>query len=125
MGTWEVAAVRHQTSLAALTAGQSIIIAAGVTALMLLSADGVAKGTMTVGDLVLVNVFMLQLYMPLHFLGFVYREIKHSLADMEKMFRLLHEHREIADAPDATALQAGSATLRFDNVGFVYGPGRR
>ena len=81
---------------------------------MLLAADEVVQGRMTMGDLVLVNVFMIQLYMPLHFLGFVYREIKHSLADMEKMFSLLDEHREIADAPDATALQAGSATVRFE-----------
>jgi len=102
---WEGAAVRNQTSLASLNAGQSSIIAIGVTALMLLAADGVAKGSMTLGDLVLVNMYMLQLYMPLHFLGFVYREIKNSLADMEKMFRLLDEHREIQDAPDAQPLR--------------------
>lgn len=84
MQSWEIAAVHNQTSLAALNAGQSAIIAIGVTLLMLLAADGVVKGTMSLGDLVLVNAFMLQLYMPLHFLGFVYREIKHSLADMEK-----------------------------------------
>ncbi len=106
MQRWEVSAVRNQTSLATLNAGQSIIIAVGVTLLMLLAADGVVKGTMTIGDLVLVNVFMLQLYMPLHFLGFVYREIKNALADMEKMFRLLDEHREIADAPNAPPLTA-------------------
>ena len=88
---WETAAVRNQTSLAALNAGQSGIIAIGVTLLMLLASDGVVKGSMSLGDLVLVNAFMLQLYMPLHFLGFVYREIKHSLADMEKMFALLTE----------------------------------
>ncbi len=124
LDTWEVAAVRNQTSLAALTAGQSIIIAIGVTALMLLAADGVVKGTMTVGDLVLVNVFMLQLYMPLHFLGFVYREIKHSLADMEKMFRLLGESREIEDAPDAVPLKVEQAAVRFENVCFAYDPER-
>ena len=125
MQRWETAAVRNQTSLALLNAGQSVIVAIGITALMLLAADGVVKGTMTLGDLVLVNVFMLQLYMPLHFLGFVYREIRHALADMEKMFRLLHEHREIADAPDAAALQAGSAEVSFEQVSFGYAPDRQ
>jgi ATP-binding cassette, subfamily B, heavy metal transporter len=112
MEHWETAAVRNQTSLALLNSVQSVVIAIGITALMLLAADQVVKGKMTVGDLVLVNVYMIQLYMPLHFLGFVYREIRHSLADMEKMFSLLNEHREIADAPDATTLQVGSAAVR-------------
>jgi len=125
LASWETAAVQNQTSLAALNSGQSVIIAIGVTALMLLAADGVVKGTMTLGDLVLVNVFMLQLYMPLHFLGFVYREIKHSLADMEKMFRLLGEHREIEDAPDAVPLVVKRAAVRFDRVGFSYDPERQ
>ena len=125
MEHWETAAVRNQTSLALLNAGQSIIIAIGITALMLLAAEEVVRGKMTIGDLVLVNVFMLQLYMPLHFLGFVYREIRHSLADMEKMFRLLHEHKEIADAPDAGVLQVGKASVRFDNVSFGYEPDRQ
>ena len=125
MQHWETAAVRNQTSLALLNSVQSIIVAIGITALMLLAADEVAQGRMTLGDLVLVNVFMIQLYMPLHFLGFVYREIRHSLADMEKMFGLLHEHREIADAKDATALHAVSAEVRFDNVGFAYAPDRK
>ncbi|OGS82280.1 MAG: metal ABC transporter permease [Gallionellales bacterium GWA2_59_43] len=125
MQRWEVAAVRNTTSLALLNAGQSFIIAIGITALMLLAADGVAKGTLTIGDLVLINVFMIQLYMPLHFLGFVYREIRHALADMEKMFGLLHEHREIADAPDARVLQAGRAEVSFEHVGFSYAPDRQ
>lgn len=112
MKDWETSAVKNQTSLAALNAGQSIIIAVGVTLLMLLAADEVVKGNMTVGDLVLVNVFMLQLYMPLHFLGFVYREIKNALADMEKMFRLLDANREIEDTQDAPALQLGKVTVR-------------
>ncbi|MDD2915443.1 MAG: ABC transporter ATP-binding protein/permease [Gallionella sp.] len=112
MQRWEVVAVRNTTSLALLNAGQSFIIAIGITALMLLAADGVAKGTMTLGDLVLVNVFMIQLYMPLHFLGFVYREIRHALADMEKMFGLLNEHREIADKPGAQILQLGKEEVR-------------
>jgi len=125
MRHWEVAAVRNTTSLAYLNAGQSFIVAIGITALMLLAADEVVKGTMTLGDLVLVNVFMIQLYMPLHFLGFVYREIRHALADMEKMFSLLHEHREIADAPDAQVLPAGKAEVRFEQVSFGYAPDRQ
>jgi len=125
MEHWETAAVRNQTSLALLNSVQSVIIAIGITALMLLAADQVAQGKMTVGDLVLVNVFMIQLYMPLHFLGFVYREIRHALADMEKMFSLLQEHREIADASDAKALEVGSAEVRFEQVSFAYAPDRQ
>lgn len=124
MAQWETAAVQNQTSLALLNAGQSVIIAIGITGLMLLAAEQVVSGKMTLGDLVLVNVFMLQLYMPLHFLGFVYREIRHSLADMEKMFRILHEHHEIADAADAKMLQVGTASVRFDQVDFGYNPDR-
>jgi ATP-binding cassette subfamily B protein len=122
---WESAAVQNQTSLAALNAGQSTIIAIGVTALMLLAAQEVVDGRMTVGDLVLVNVFMLQLYMPLHFLGFVYREIKNSLADMERMFRLLDANREIQDAPDARPLRLEQGAVRFEEVGFSYDPERQ
>ncbi len=125
MEHWETAAVRNQTSLALLNSVQSVIIAIGITALMLLAADQVAKGKMTVGDLVLVNVFMIQLYMPLHFLGFVYREIRHALADMEKMFSLLHEDREIADASNASSLQVGSAAVQFEQVSFAYAPDRQ
>ncbi len=124
MEQWETAAVRNQTSLALLNAGQSVIIAIGITGLMMLAAQQVVDGKMTLGDLILINVFMLQLYMPLHFLGFVYREIRHSLADMEKMFRLLHEHREIADASDAQKLHVGTASVRFDHVDFGYNPDR-
>lgn len=122
---WETAAVRNQTSLAALNAGQSGIIAIGVTLLMLLASDGVVKGSMSLGDLVLVNAFMLQLYMPLHFLGFVYREIKHSLADMEKMFALLTEREEIKDKSDALDLVQGNASVRFENVNFSYESNRQ
>ncbi len=125
MEHWETAAVRNQTSLAFLNAGQSVIIAIGITALMWLAADEVVNGTMTVGDLVLINVFMLQLYMPLHFLGFVYREIRHALADMEKMFGLLHQAREVADAPAAPDLCVGSAEVQFEQVAFSYNPDRQ
>ena len=125
MKDWETSAVKNQTSLAALNAGQSIIIAVGVTLLMLLAADEVVKGNMTIGDLVLVNVFMLQLYMPLHFLGFVYREIKNALADMEKMFRLLDANREIEDTQDAPSLKLDKVTVRFEGVTFSYDPTRQ
>lgn len=124
MQRWEVSAVRNQTSLATLNAGQSIIIAIGVTLLMLLAADGVVKGNMTIGDLVLVNVYMLQLYMPLHFLGFVYREIKNALADMEKMFRLLDVNREVQDGQHALPLKLNGAAIRFESVNFSYEPAR-
>jgi ABC-type transport system involved in Fe-S cluster assembly fused permease/ATPase subunit len=125
MKSWEFSAVRNQTSLATLNAGQSIIIAVGVTLLMLLASQQVVAGKMTVGDLVLVNVFMLQLYMPLHFLGFVYREIKNALADMEKMFRLLDVNREVEDAPDAQPLRLEHAAVRFEQVEFSYDPTRQ
>ncbi|MGB7651379.1 MAG: ABC transporter ATP-binding protein/permease [Gallionella sp.] len=120
MEHWERAAVRNQESLSLLNAGQSVIIALGITALMLLAADQVAQGKMTLGDLVLVNVFMLQLYMPLHFLGFVYREIRNSLADMEKMFRLMDEHKEVDDNADAKVLAVGRAAVKFEQVNFGY-----
>ena len=90
-----------------------------------LAAEGVIDGSMTLGDLVLINAFMLQLYMPLHFLGFVYREIKHSLADMEKMFNLLAENEEIKDKPEAVDLLWEDAAVRFEQVNFNYEPNRQ
>ncbi len=117
---WEKAAIRNTTSLATLNAGQSFIIAVGVTALMLLAGQGVVDGTMTLGDLVLVNAYMIQIYIPLHFLGFVYREIKHSLADMEKMFTLLEQNAEVQDAPGAADLSIEQAAIRFEQVSFHY-----
>ncbi|HSF47797.1 MAG TPA: ABC transporter ATP-binding protein/permease, partial [Burkholderiales bacterium] len=120
MAQWESAAVRNQTSLAALNAGQSAIIAVGMTILMIMAAQGVTAGTLTLGDLVLVNAYMLQLYMPLNFLGFVYREIKHSLADMEKMFSLIREPAEVRDKPGAVDLVVANGAVRFDNVSFSY-----
>jgi ATP-binding cassette, subfamily B, heavy metal transporter len=117
---WEKASVSSQTSLAGLNAGQSFIIAFGVTALMSLAANGVVKGTMTLGDLVLVNAFLIQLYIPLNFLGVIYREIKQSLADMEKMFTLMRQNKEIQDSPDAIPLSIEGAAVRFDNVDFSY-----
>jgi ABC-type transport system involved in Fe-S cluster assembly fused permease/ATPase subunit len=125
MQKWEAAAVRNQTSLAALNSGQSAIIALGATLLLWLAADGVIEGSMSLGDLVLVNAFMLQLYMPLHFLGFVYREIKHSLADMEKMFSLLAENEEIKDKQGAGDLVLQDPAVRFEDVSFSYEPNRQ
>ncbi len=125
LATWESAAVRNQTSLSVLNVGQGAIIAAGVTALMIMAANGVAKGTMTIGDLVLVNSFLIQLYMPLHFLGFVYREIRHSLADMERMFNLLDQAPEVYDKPQALTLEVKSGNIRFEHVSFAYDPRRQ
>jgi ATP-binding cassette subfamily B protein len=118
--SWEKAAIRNQTSLSLLNMGQGTIIAGGVTALMLLAGQGVIAGTMTLGDLVLVNAFLIQLYMPLHFLGFVYREIRHSLADMERMFGLLETNEEVRDKLGATELKVSGGTVRFEHVTFSY-----
>jgi ATP-binding cassette subfamily B protein len=117
---WEQAAIRNTTSLATLNAGQSLIIAIGVTALMLLAGQGVVEGSMTLGDLVLVNAYMIQIYIPLHFLGFVYREIKHSLADMEKMFALVEQHAEVQDQPGAPDLRLDQGAICFEEVHFHY-----
>jgi ATP-binding cassette, subfamily B, heavy metal transporter len=122
---WEKASVSSQTSLAGLNAGQSSIIAIGVTCLMSLAANGVVKGTMTLGDLVLVNAFLIQLYIPLNFLGVIYREIKQSVADMEKMFVLLRQNKEIQDKPGAATLRPDGASVRFENVDFSYDPNRK
>ncbi len=118
--SWEKAAVRNQTSLSFLNIGQGAVIAVGVTILMLMAGQGVVRGTMTIGDLVLVNAFLIQLYMPLHFLGFVYREIRHSLADMERMFGLLAQNTEVSDRPDARDLHIRGGEIRFEHVGFGY-----
>jgi ATP-binding cassette subfamily B protein len=118
--SWEKAAVRNQTSLSLLNIGQGAVIAVGVTILMLMAGQGVVRGTMSIGDLVLVNAFLIQLYMPLHFLGFVYREIRHSLADMERMFSLLNQPAEVTDKPDAAELVVGQGAIRFEHVDFSY-----
>ena len=122
---WEEAATRSQTTLAFLNLGQQAIIALGVTAMMWRAASGVVDGRMTIGDLVLVNAFLIQLYMPLNFLGIVYREIRQALTDIERMFKLLNENREIADAPDARDLPTGPLQVNFDAVEFSYEPNRQ
>src|SRR5437762_2562284 len=122
---WEKAAVKSQTSLSALNIGQSAIIAVAVTLIMWRATAGVVAGDMTVGDLVLVNGFMLQLYVPLNFLGVIYREIKQAMADMERLFNLIEEHAEITDAPGAAPLVVRGAEVRFEHVDFFYEPARQ
>ncbi len=117
---YETAAVKSQTSLSLLNTGQSSIIAIAVTLILWRATQGVINGTMTLGDLVLVNAFMIQLYIPLNFLGVIYREIKQSLADMERLFALLDQHKEIADKPDTKALVVQGAEVRFSHVEFSY-----
>ncbi|MFL6660160.1 MAG: ABCB family ABC transporter ATP-binding protein/permease [Massilia sp.] len=118
--SFENAAVKSQTSLSFLNTGQSLIIATAVTLILWRATEGVIAGTMTLGDLVLVNTFMIQLYIPLNFLGVIYREIKQSLADMERLFSLLDENREVADGPEARPLATHGARVAFSNVSFSY-----
>ncbi|HEX5276370.1 MAG TPA: ABC transporter ATP-binding protein/permease, partial [Fluviicoccus sp.] len=117
---WEDAAVKNEISIGILNSGQSGIIAVGITILVWLAADGVARGVMTLGDLVAVNAFLIQLYAPLNILGMAYREIKQALTDMERMFSLMREDAEIEDAPDAVPLATRSATVEFSGVDFGY-----
>ena len=116
----ETASIKSQTSLSLLNLGQSFIIAVTVTLLVWRATVGVVDGSMTLGDLVLVNALMIQLYIPLNFLGVIYREIKQSMIDMEKMFALLGQHREVADASDAKPLRPAGGAVKFDNVRFGY-----
>ena len=123
--SYERAAVKTEASLGFLNIGQSLVIAAAVTILMILAAEGVAAKTLTLGDLVLVNGLLIQLYIPLNFLGMVYREIKQALVDMDRMFALLEQNREIEDSPGALPLPDGGAAIRFDHVDFSYDPKRQ
>ena len=125
MQRWQDAATNSQVSLSWLNLGQQTIIATGVTAMMWRAAAGVVEGSMTLGDLVLVNAYLIQLYMPLSFLGVVYREIRQSLADIERLFGLLNEPEEISDAPDATELVTSSIDVRFESVCFSYEANRQ
>jgi ABC-type transport system involved in Fe-S cluster assembly fused permease/ATPase subunit len=120
----EKVSIKSQKSLSVLNVGQSLIIATAVTLLVWRATLGVVAGTLSLGDLVLVNALMIQLYIPLNFLGVIYREIKQAMIDMEKMFALLGQHREIADAPDARALAHHGAAVRFEHVRFGYDPDR-
>jgi len=124
LSRWEQAAVKSQVSLSLLNTGQSAIIAVAVSLIIWRATVGVIAGVMTIGDLVLVNAFMIQLYVPLNFLGVIYREIKQSLADVDRMFSLLDQNREIADDPDAHILRlidpVRGAAVRFEGVDFRY-----
>jgi ATP-binding cassette subfamily B protein len=117
---WEDVAVKSQSSMSLLNFGQGSIIAVGVTGIMFFAAAGVVDGSMSIGDLVLVNAFMLQLFIPLGFLGIVYRQIKYALADMDLVFKLLEREPEIIDAPGAPALVLTDGRVRFEQVDFHY-----
>ncbi len=122
---YEAAAVKSKTSLALLNIGQGAIVSLGLIVLMLMAGHGVAAGTMTIGDFVMVNAYLIQLFLPLNFLGFVYREIKRSLIDMESMFALLDQAAEVEDAPGAKPLAVNGGEVVFEDVSFAYDPRRR
>jgi len=124
MARYEDASVKAYTSLAVLNAGQAVVFAIGLAAAMVLCARGVEAGTNTVGDFVMINAMMIQLYQPLNFMGMVYREIKQAVIDIENMFAILARKPEIEDRPDARPLQVRSGTIRFEHVGFAYEPAR-
>jgi len=117
---WEDAAVKSQTSMSALNFGQSAIIAIGITLIMVLASDGVVQGKMSLGDLVLINTLLLQLFIPLNFLGVVYRSVKYALVDMQLIFNLLDKHAEITDVPNARQLDVGEGEITFEAVSFHY-----
>ena len=117
---WEESAVKSQSSMSLLNFGQGAIIAIGVTIIMFLAADGVVQGEMSIGDLVMVNAFMLQLFIPLNFLGMVYRQVMYSLADMDLVFKLLETKPEVEDRPDASEMQLNGGEIRFNQVDFSY-----
>ncbi|MGQ0622002.1 MAG: ABCB family ABC transporter ATP-binding protein/permease [Panacagrimonas sp.] len=120
LAEWERAQQQNRLSLSALNVGQAIIVAGGLTWMMVLAAKGVADKSMTLGDFVAINAYMIQLFVPLNFLGFVYREIRRALIDMQRMFVLLDQRPRVADAVQAPALAPGSGSVRFDNVSFSY-----
>jgi len=116
--------LKSQSTLSMLNSGQQLIIACALVAILWRATQGVVDGRMTLGDLVMVNAFMIQLYVPLNFLGVIYREIKQSLTDLSKMFALLERQREVADAPGAAALRVAQGSVRFERVSFGYEPSR-
>ncbi len=124
MRAYEGAAIKTATSLAMLNFGQSLIITSGLLTVMVMAALGVQNGTLSVGDFVMVNAYMIQITMPLNFLGTVYREIRQALVDMGEMFDLLEQPQEVSDKPNAPALDVGSGVVEFDDVEFGYDPSR-
>ncbi|MDB5369556.1 MAG: transporter ATP-binding protein/permease [Roseomonas sp.] len=124
LSRYEGAYIRSEVTLNLLNMGQAAIIAVGLTVVMVMAAEGVLAGRMTVGDFVLVNTYLIQLYLPLNFLGFVYRELKQGLTDMEAMFTLMRQEREVADAPGAIVLPPGPGALELRDVRFGYRPDR-
>ena len=116
--------LKSQSTLSLLNTGQQLIIASALVLMLWRATAGVVAGTMSLGDLVMVNAFMIQLYIPLNFLGVIYREIKQSLTDLDKMFSLLEREREVADLPGSTELLVQGATVRFENVSFAYDKAR-
>ena len=122
---WETARRKNRLSLLSLNTGQALIITTAMTAMMWLAAQRVTQGSMTIGDFVLINAFMMQLFIPLNFLGFVYREIKGSMANIENMFRLMELSSKVIDAPAAKQLNVNQGHIRFDHVSFNYQPDRQ
>jgi ABC-type transport system involved in Fe-S cluster assembly fused permease/ATPase subunit len=122
---WEGAAVKSQTSMSLLNFGQGAVIAIGVTLMMIFAAQGVVAGNMTLGDLVLVNTMMLQLFIPLNFLGIIYRALKYALADMDMMLKLLDTENEVKDIENAKELKITDAVVRFEDVSFSYNKDRK
>ncbi len=120
LSEWEQARLKNRYSLFALNSGQAIIVAVSMTTMMILAASQVVDGEMTIGDLVLINAYMIQLFIPLNFLGFVYREIKNSMANIEQMFRLIDTDPKVSDIEDAAELESDGGAIRFENVSFGY-----
>src|SRR4030095_12441424 len=125
MERYETASVQAYVSLAVLNAGQAIIFTLGLAAVMVMCAYGIKAGTNTVGDLVMINGMMIQLYQPLNFMGMVYREIKQAVIDIERMFSILEREPEIKDKSGAKPLLVKRGTIRFENVSFAYEPDRQ
>jgi ABC-type transport system involved in Fe-S cluster assembly fused permease/ATPase subunit len=125
MARYEEASVKSYVSLAVLNAGQATIFTIGLAGAMVMCAYGIQDGTHTVGDFIMINAMMIQLYQPLNFMGMVYREIKQAVIDIENLFAILHREPEIEDRPGALPLVARGGAIRFDNVAFSYEPGRQ
>ncbi len=125
MARYEDASVKAYVSLTVMNAGQAVIFTIGLAAVMILCAYGIEQHTNTVGDFVMINAMMIQLYVPLNFMGMVYREIKQALIDIETMFKVLERHPEIEDKPGAPPLRVTAGAIRFDNVSFSYDPDRQ